>query len=306
MPRKTKGADAARVSQDIKDVAALVRQAKKRSKELLKKSGRDIRAVRHDVSVLKKVGLVSHRIKAGSYIPTRYMLKKIVRNQDVLTGEVLAVPAPKKVRDKYTSKGIFEARGSALIVPREYEKQRTRITRGMVEISRDLKDGEEIRLILPFKPTDMENVANRLLADPSLDGMKEGDELFGFRLYGHNMNTFGFPNVAEFADYILTHYAHLFSGKSGRAGVKHFEMFRFKSKRSQLNESNEAGRIYSPRAKPKKGAPDYDHLRKNRLARQATRKQKNRASETPDTRSARLETQRVRSARNRQRQFDDE
>jgi len=306
MPRKSKGADAARVSQDVNDTRDLIKAHKKRAKELLRKAGLDIRAVRHDVSALKKVGLVSKRVNAQSYIPTKYMLKKIERNRDVLSGDVIAIAAPKKVREKYTSKGIFEQRGSTLIVPREYKQQKTHITRGLVEISRELKQGEEIRLILPFKATDMENVANRLLADPTLDGMKRPDELFGFRLFGHNMNTFGFPNVQEFADYILTHYAHLFSGKSGREGVKHFEMFRFKSNRSTMNESDENKRIYSPRKVNAKGRNSYDHISEQRKRRDAARKAKAREKESQEERQKRLDYQRRYQAIKKRNEFYDE
>jgi hypothetical protein len=45
------------------------------------------------------------------------MLKKIEQNADVLRGEMVAVKAPKKVREKYTHKGIFEQRGSTSLFP---------------------------------------------------------------------------------------------------------------------------------------------------------------------------------------------
>lgn len=303
MPRK-KGAGKGLTSQGVKDVQTTIRDAKKRAKELLKKAGRDVRSVRHDVAELKKVGLVTKRLNVRSYLPSRYMLRKIKQNEDVLRGEMIAIRAPRKVREKYTHKGIFEARGSALIVPREYSNQRTRINRGMVEISRALRMGEETRLILPFKATDMEGIARKLQADPTLNGMKRADELFGFRLFGHNMATIGFPNVEEFADYILSKYQHLFSGKDGRAGVKHFEMFRFKSRNSQMVEGPEQERVYTPR-KPKKG-PKKDFIIQKRLQRDAARKAKKRAKETPTEHKKRLEYQRRYQANRRQRNWEEE
>src|SRR5579859_2152390 len=133
---------------------ALARQvaaAKKKSRELLKKQNKDIRVVRHEVSTLKKSGIVSKRIKAGSYFPSKYMLKKIEKNRDILEGKAYAVRASKLVRKKYEHK--FESRGGSLIVPQEFKEQRTRITRGLVEVSRELKNGQEVRIILPYKPT---------------------------------------------------------------------------------------------------------------------------------------------------------
>lgn len=298
MPSK-KGASGRAPGQAVKtDIAAI----KKRARELLKKAGTDVKTVRRDISSLKKSGLVSSRIDVRKYYPSKYMLRKIAQNKDVLSGEAVAVRAPKKVREKYTKKGIFEQRGGTLIVPREYKNQRTRISRGLVELSRPLKMGEEIRLILPFKATDMENVANQLLSDPTLNGMKKSDELFGFRLFGHNMATIGFPTVEEFAEYILTRYQHLFSGRNGREGVKHFEMFRFKSRNSQLSETAEESRIYSARPRKSKGSKK-DFIVRKRLERDAARKRKEREKETKDEYQKRIAQQRIRQAQYRQKKF---
>lgn len=304
MPGPRKGAGAGKPSQGVKDAQAAVRDAKKKARALLKSANKNIREVRHDVAQLKKAGLVSKRVEVRSYQPTRYMMSKIRKNADILSGEMIAVPAPKKVREKYTKKGIFEQRGATLIIPRDYANQKTKINRGLVEISRELQFGEEVRLVLPFKAADMEGIAHKLKDDPSLDGMKRPDELFGFRLFGHNMATIGFPDVNEFADYILTHYAHLFSGKAGREGVKHFEMFRFKSRNSQMNPGAEDERIYSPRKKRRRGNSDF--VIRKRLERDAARKQKARAKETPAERKARLDYQRRYQAQKRQRQWNEE
>ena len=305
MRRTRKSAASGRKSQSVKSAEQLVKQAKKRARELLKKANTDVRAVRHDVAALKKVGIVSSRVDARRYLPTKYMMKKIAANRDVLSGDVIAVRASPKIRKKYVEKGVYEQRGSTLIVPREYANQRTKISRGLVEISRDLKMGEEIRLILPFKATDMEALAHKLMADPTLDGMKKNNELFGFRLFGHNMNTIGFPSHEELAAYILTHYSHLFSGRTGREGVKHFELFRFRAKNSQLVDSGESGRIYTPRPQQKKRGKN-DFIVTKRLQRDAARKAKQRDRETSEQHKARVEQQRIRQAQLRQRRYNEE
>lgn len=284
-----------------KQAAQDVKAIQKHAKELLRKAGKDLRQVRSEVSALKKVGIVSSKIDARRYLPSRYMLSKLRKNADILSGEMIAIKAPKKVRAKYVEKDIFEQRGSALVVPRYYKDQKTKISRGMVEVSRRLKQGEEIRLILPFKATDMEDVANKLLVDPTLDGLKHGDELFGFRLFGHNMATYGFPDAADMADYILKRYAHLFSGKNGQAAVRNFELFKFKRDGSRLSEGPEANKQYTPRKK--EYATDWYKQRK--MERDAKRKKKERSKETPEQKKARLDAQRIRSAQNRQRKFDD-
>lgn len=288
-------------SQAINDIRKETRRLDKAARELLQKSGKSIREVRGEVAKLKKAGLVSQRVDARSYVPTRYMLTKLRKNADVLRGEVETVKAPKDIRKKYVEKGLFEQRGSVLVVPKEYHNQRTKIKRGLVEISRPLGYGEERRVILPFKATDMEAVANKLRDDPTLDGLKEPDELFGFRLFGHNMATIGFPDADELADYILTRYQHLFSGKNGREAVKHFVLFRFKSRDSQLSDAPQDGKVYHPR----KRTPQSDWYADRKRKAAAMRKKKAREKETPEQRQIRLDKQRIRSAQNRQRKFDE-
>lgn len=302
MTRQRKGATGRGKSQAVKSVEKQVQQARQRAKKLLQNAGKDIRQVRSEVAALKKAGLVSSKIDARTYQPSRYMLEKIRKNADVLEGKSVAVKASKKVRRKYAEKGIFEERGGALIVPREYENQRTKISRGMVEISRELRAGEERRVILPFKATDMETVANELRNDPTLDGLKEPGELFGFRLFGHNMNTIGFPDASELADYILTHYQHLFKGKNGRVAVKNFELLKFKAKDSQLSEAPEGGKVWTDRRKRYKN--EWAEARKRE--RDKLRKKKERDKETPEQRKNRLDKQRKRSAINRQRKWEEE
>lgn len=301
MPSGRKSGGSSRQSQAMPDARALAKAARARAQKIIKNSGKDIRQIRSEVSKLKKAGIVSPRIDARTYQPSRYMLSKLKQNADIIAGEVIAVKAPKKVREKYVEKGLFEARGSVLIVPKDAANQRARITRGLVETTRPLKYGEEVRIILPFKAADMEGVANRLKNDPTLDGMKNPDELFGFRLFGHNMATIGFPDADELADYILTRYAHLFSGKNGSAAVKQFVLFRFKSRDSQLADAPQSGKVYTPRKKREENTWSYDR----RLKRDAARKKKERERETPEQRQNRLDKQRIRSAQNRQRKFDE-
>lgn len=302
MKRTRKGARGSSPSQDVKDAKQTAQEHRKHARELLKKAGKNVREVRHEVSQLKKAGLVAKHLDVRKYQPTRYMLRKLKENADILSGKAVAVRAPKSIRKKYVEKGIFEQRGGSLIVPREYQNQKTRIARGMVEISRELRMGEERRLILPFKATDMENLANKLAANPDLDKMKRPDELFGFRLFGHNMNTIGFPSAEELAEYILTRYSHLFSGKNGREGVKHFELLRFRSKNSQMQHLPESERVFTPRRRDTR-RPEKDFIIKKRLERDRLRKAKQRERETPEQRKKRLDAQRIRQAQYRQRKF---
>jgi hypothetical protein len=303
MPRTRKGAGKGVSRQGVKSVEIDVKAARRQARELLKKAGKNLREFRKEVSELKKVGVLSPRVKASKQRPTRYMLGRLKRFADVIRGEVIPVPAAPEIRHRYRDKGVFEERGRFIMVPKESAGQTAQISRGMVEIVRPLKWGEERRIILPFKATDMEGVAHRLMDDPTLDGMKGSTELFGFRLFGHNMNTIGFPDAKELAQYILTNYAHLFSGKSGREAVKHFVLFRFKARNSQLSETDEADRIYTPRkGKPKDERGERDWMVKKRRERDAARKRKARDNETPEQTEKRRRYQR----QYKQRKFEED
>lgn len=291
MPRTRKGAGKGRPSQDVKSVNQDVRALQKQARELLRKSGLNLREFRKDVNALKKAGVVSSRYDVKEHRPTKYMVRKLKRFSDVLRGEVVPVPAPKEVRQRYRDTGTFEERGRFLMVPKESASQTTQISRGLVEVVHQLRMGEQHRIILPFKASNMEAIAYRLKEDPTLGGLKRPNELFGFRLFGHNMNTIGFPDAESLADYILQRYGHLFRGNSGREGVKHFELFRFRSKRSQLPAAPEGEKIYAPRGK-KRPPRERDFLREKRLQRDAARKKRARKQETQAQHDRRLQYQR--------------
>jgi hypothetical protein len=303
MARNKKRGGSAPSNTGMKDAQTLVRDARKRAQELLKKAGLNVKDVRRDVRTLQKAGLASARLDVKHYQPSRYMISKLKRNVDIITGKAVAIVAPKDIRQKYAATGTFEERYGKLIVPRDYEHQRTRISRGLVEVTGRLKWGDERRIILPFKAADMQDVAFKLQTDPTLEGLKNPDELFGFRLFGHSMATFGFPDAAMLADYILTHYAHLFKGNNGREGIRHFELIRFKSRGSRLEDGPESEKIYAPRKKPK---PVKDWLYNRQLRKDALRKRRERDKETAQEKAERVEKQRIRQAILRQRKFDDQ
>jgi hypothetical protein len=283
-----------------RDVKASVQRAKNRAKSLLKKHNKDIREIRSQVAALKRAGIVSKNIDARSYQPTKYMLNKIKRNRDILEGQSIAIKAPKNVREKYKDAGTFETRGSSIIVPKEKADQRGRIKKGLVETRGKLKNGEWRKVILPFKASDMQQIAERLMTDPSLDGLKDPLELWGASIFGHPLASgFGWPDASELGDYILRNYQHLFSGKNKQTAIKNFELVRFITVDSNMTDDM----IGTPRQiddewkrRNKQGNEWSIRKRKERRAAQAKDR---REKETPEQRKNRLEKQRERSARNR-------
>ena len=276
--------------------------------------GQELKSFRSAVAKLKKKGVVSKRVDARSQEPTRYMRSKVRSFEDVLTGRSLAVKAPKDIRQKYIDAGVFQARGSFLIVPKEDARSRARIKKGrdLVEITTPLRWGEEHEIVLPFKATNMMDLANKISENKNFDELKRPDEQFAFRLFGHNSRK-AFVNGQEFADHVLRNYQHLFSGKKGLQAIRHLSVIRFKGYGEEVPEPNPNSPYYEEpttntrRKIDRKGRnTKRDTFLNQRRAKDASRKKKARAAESPSQRKQRLEAQRLRSARNRQRKFDEE
>lgn len=283
------------------DINAQVKAAKAKAKALLKAANKDIRTVRSEVAALKKAGIVSKRIDVRSYQPSKYMLQKIKRNADIIKGEAIAVKAPKPIRDKYKEAGTFEIRGGAIIVSKDKANQRAKISRGLVETITRLRNGEERKIILPFKGKDLKDIAERLATDESLGGLKDPLELFGARIFGHNIaGGFGFPDADELGNYILRNYNHLFSGKNSKAALRNFELVRFVADDSMMQEGDSANRIVDDEYKRRNKQGNQWAINR-RKERDKLRKAARREKETPEKREKRLAKQRERSRRNRER-----
>lgn len=288
------------LSQAEKELREQVKALRKRQKDLLKNAGKDLRSFRHEVAVLKKAGVVAKYKDVRRQAPTRYMLRKVKNFADVIRGDVIPVRAKKEVREKYKEKGMFEERGPFIIVPREEAKQRVKIRKGMVTSYRPLRMGEERKVFLPYKVGDLEALAVALRDDPTLNGLKEPDEQFAFRLFKHNSHI-GFVDSEELADYIEKNYRRLFGN---HIAFENFVLMRFKNSAGHLvGEYPEEERYYDRPRKKRKQTPKRDFIAKQRRERDAERKAQERANETPEQKRRRLDKQKTITARNRQRKF---
>ena len=256
---------------------------------------------RHEAAQLKSLGVLSGKVNARKNI-TRSTRTKINKFREVLEGKAIAVPAPKQIRQKYTDKELLREQGRFLLVPKQYENQRAKISRGMVNVTRPLKNGQEEYIILPFKYNDIDALIKGLRTDSSeVNALKEPDELFTYRLFGHNANA-SFPDAESMAEG-LEHYRSKFG--RGLEEVQFFTFQRFQgypvsggnvrpSKEKKFYGSvNSKGRNYE----------ETGTLLFQRRNRDKIRKQRERKYETEADRAVRLEKQRIRSAQNRQRKF---
>jgi hypothetical protein len=271
----------------------IARQAK--SKELAKK-------YKHEASLLKEKGILSGRVNARKNI-TRATRTKINKFRDVLEGKAIAVRTPKNVRAKYRDSGtlkpgLVSERGSFLVVPKYYEGQRAKLRKGeLIEVTRPLKNGEEAYVIFPIPAEQLPDLVERLITDPTLDGLKMADEMFSFRINGHNAN-YPATDAAELGRELMK-YTSLMqqAAKGGEMPALTFQRFKLGKGASDLrNTHNPETRIYDF-AKPGRygrpdasgrntGGRDWHSERKAKTA--AERKAKQRAAESEEERAARL------------------
>lgn len=223
--KKRSSADKA-AKQAVKAAEQNVKALRKKQRDLLKKSGKSIVDFRSDIAKLKRLGIVSKRTDARKVEPSRYRRGQISKFFDVLVGTKTVVKAPKTVRRKYADKGLYEERGGFLVIPREHEKQRQKIRKGLVEITKPLANGEIQEIVLAYNSADILALANAIESDPTLADVLDGVDQYAFSLFGHNSHI-GFPNKAELVDYIKVRYTHLFKGNSGRQAVAHFKLIKY-------------------------------------------------------------------------------
>lgn len=297
-----------------------------RIKALQAKSAALSKRYKHEASQLKKAGVLTLRIDARKNI-SRSTRTKINKFRDVIAGENIAIRAVPSFHDgKKISKadvlqkyeGILETRGPFLIIPKERSKERGKISRGLVEIERELVGppsfdtkgheveglhfGTEREVILPFKITDMQMLVDRLREDETLDGLKRPDEMFAFKLDGW-ASKLGFPDARTMGDYIIERYQHLFKAGVTTKAVKYLSFVRYKAAGSaRADQGRHKGwKFYGEGAGKKKlDKRDKERARNRDALRNATR----RANETPAARAQRLAKQKTRSAQNRQRKFE--
>jgi hypothetical protein len=267
-------------------------------------TGEALKAFRHNQAVLYKKGLAKKG--ANQQQVTRYAKAKQRKLKDVIEGRAVAVRANKAVRSKYIEKGIFSSFGSRLIVPKERAKERVRISKGLVTIASSLKNGQEERIVFPVALADMQDLVNRLRADPTLGGAINDEDTLGFRLYGHNMRDIGYTSTEELAEAVEVKYQHLFKPGRSHDAVQYFQLVRFKG--TGIAELPESERHYSPNAFGKvnsKGRSEGTYGQQKRAARAATQQRYIESLKARGEYDRYKAKQAKRSAQYRQRKFED-
>lgn len=264
---------------------------------LLQRKGLSRKEYAKRIATLKKQGIVSKSIDARSHKPTRYMLDKIRKYQDVATGMANAVRADKirdDVRERYIERGIAQERDRFLVVPKSAANQKADISRGHIQLTNRLKHGEEQILLLPFKPRDFNEMLELIRDNASgINAMKYGDEQFGFQLFGHNSKV-GYPDAEFMVERMVEQYRHiLHNDRSSRQAVQdlNFVLLRFKHRKGMpLSAPYRGEKISHIRPKRKEFISEWEKQHTNRY--RAGAKRRRRARETEEQTEKRLERQR--------------
>lgn len=159
-------------------------------------SKQDLKTLRHNISVLKTKGLVSKRIDARSYQPSRYMIGKVKSLEGILTGELRSVKlnpkALKMIRQEAQAVAYYGkppiigkhliVRNSPEIIKRArlgYWEEVTPIKEGIYKTVTRLKD---------VKARDLFNRPDKyahLVGYGELIKVRYGEAVYTYKDYGH-------------------------------------------------------------------------------------------------------------------------
>lgn len=264
-------------------------------------------------SALKKKGILTHRVDARKSI-TRATRTKINKFSDVLEGRAIVVKAPRDVRESYEHKGIFESIGSFIKVPIHKEGTKAKLRtnkkgRSFVEVIEPMKDrktglatGTWEKVVLPYAPADMQALVAELRNDPTIDGLKEPDEMFTFQIDGW-ATEYNAVDAEELADTLQNKYAHLFDPKSTQSVVKYVSLYKFRgSSGFMLPDHKHRGLAKKPGWKDTREVDivEMQNMRVNR----ANRNKRYEKGLTDEQKTARLERKRAASIARRSRLKD--
>lgn len=292
-------------SEAVRQVEKSIREIRAQSKKLLQRANLDVKQYKHQLSVLKKQGIVSKRIQPRSHKPTRYMVRKLKQFKGVASGHELAVPlakmSPHRAR-QYTEKGIASRIGKFLVVPKTAAKQKADIYKGHIRTTTELQRGDEEVIKYPARLEDMNDIVAWLAENEAMINELKGPRgQLGFQLSGHNSRR-GLPNVQELIKYLMRYdgteprlRGNIFNGDSKQI-VTEFVLIRFRPAK---------GETVQPHMEPYYGVKRYSRgrikgrkeIRRNeeyKRKQERERKARQRMAEDKEAHEMRLARQRQR------------
>lgn len=162
-------------------------------------SGQALKSYRHNLSILKKKGLVSPKIDARSHKPTRYMLAKIKSLKNVLEGREKALKVSQKSARAYKEDPNIRIVRNRVIVPIDTADKKTRVLKGMLATKRVLATGEREVIRLPRRLGLLGLMQE--LEKPTFDFHKNPNDKFAFEIYS-NMSAQFFGTAKQMKEYL--------------------------------------------------------------------------------------------------------
>lgn len=160
--------------------------------------------IRKKLAALKKRGLIFQKKSLRDYKPTTYAKRRLKELEGVLTGEKIAIKAPKAVRYKYKGLPNTSHAGGKIIVPNR-PGAKAQIRRGMIAFIEPLgKNGHYIEeIVLPVNLRRPDQV-KRWIESGEPERLKHPDEYFAFKYFG-NASLTALPNAESLLDYLMTY-----------------------------------------------------------------------------------------------------
>jgi hypothetical protein len=141
----------------------------------------DLRKFRHDISQLKKRGLISKEVDARSVKPTSHFHKLINRFDDVLSGKATPVKLSKSETKNLKAAGYDVYKGKVLFPHSAGEK--ISVQKGHAKV-RQANGVERVTIPIPYHQ--LEDYLEKIETNAeTIDNMKRDDEYFAFKFYGN-------------------------------------------------------------------------------------------------------------------------
>lgn len=142
----------------------------------------ELKQFRHDVSILKKKGLLDKNIyDARSVTPTKYLKNEIKKFASVLSGKAQVVKVSKDKKSYYAKKGYVTKAGKVVVPVKANEKAYS--THGDFRIKVSGNGGSITKIDLGLSTTDI----NQWVEDLANNKYKTAkDEILTFQFFGNN------------------------------------------------------------------------------------------------------------------------
>jgi hypothetical protein len=189
----------------------------------------ELKAFRHNLSILKKKGVVPKSVDARSQTITRHYKDQIKKNLAIIEGRETAVKLSAEKVKEYKAGG-HRTVGKNRVVVQKHQGEQVHVSHGEVYVTRALKNGDIQRVILPVS---FDRLSYWLdgAPDPYLDTLKNNNEQFAFRYFGNNsVSTYNsFEQLRRHMDHYKSFTGAIEKGPQAEQKVlQHIEVVRIK------------------------------------------------------------------------------